>query len=197
MKIGILFLLFSVNCFAGMFTSKAYLLREDCNIRGASLHTKIKKCNLQYLDCVKKPDNYNCKIDSEQDTQVDDPTKPIYSKNSETACSGEEDCRNVADLLNCPPDERGLTYAPWIEAYCSSYPFPTGYQQKTILVIREDATKKAAYDAIQLAKSNAETLRKTRVTQMRGLISKLKAGQNLTIDERRVLDLLLIKKLRE
>lgn len=196
MKIFILIFLFSLNCFAGGYMSKAQLKRTDCDTM-SEFFPKKSTCDLAYDDCIPYPEIYNCLTDSEQDTNVDDWTKPIYSKNTETACAGEIDCREVADLLNCPLDERGLTYEPWIEAYCSSYPMPTGYQQKTILVIREDAAKKAVYNAIQLTKSNAETLRKNRVSQMRILISKLKMGQNLTTDERRVLDLLLIKKLRK
>lgn len=175
----------------------SYALKTDlrnCETQPVTSHTRMSDCG---QGCVEITNKFKCETYLEQDTQVDDLTKPKYTKSNETVCSGEEDCRTVADSLPCPQGESGLTSDPYIEAYCSSYPKPSGYLQKTVQKFREDATKKAAYDAGELAKKNRSDARKTKIAEMKTLKTKLEDGGNLTVDERRDLDLLLIYKLRE
>jgi len=193
MKYVFLFL-FSFNCFAGGYMSESQMVRTDKNSLSQHFGNKLD-CDKKYNDCKDYPDSYNWNTFSKQNTQVDDFSKPNYSKSEIDICSGETDCREKLDLKNCTDTmENKYINQVYTEIYCSKF---ISYDQMTVLKIRLDTTKKAAWDAEKLAIKNKEDLRKTKISDTKKLTVKLKDGEDLTLDERRVLDLLLIEKLKE
>jgi len=107
------------------------------------------------------------------DVQVDDVTKPVYSaKVKVLACTDKADCylkiepvctgtgpaRICLGYCQASPNPQPNSYMPIVAAdfsqvYCTSV---TGYQQKWVKQLQENATKKSARDAANVAKASLE-----------------------------------------
>ncbi len=188
----LILMIFSVNVFAD-YMSRADIL--DCNKLDKVAYPKLKTCQKVHADCMQIPESVvkNCEINSEQDTQVDDITKPKFTKNEIEVCSDQADCETKNGVKTCIDiDEQVLMAQDFSEIYCSK---PNGFNQMTVKQIRVDATKKAADDALKANELIKTDNRNTNRSQMRGLISSLNAGTDLTAAQRRKLDLLIIRKL--
>ena len=134
-----------------------------------------------------------CETTSRQDTQVNDITKPKFTKSEIEVCSNQADCETKNGIKTCIDiDEQVLMAQDYSDIYCSK---PNGFEQMTVSMIREDAVKKAAYDALKASELVKINSRNTNRSQMRALIPSLEAGTGLNTVQRRKLDLLIIRKL--
>lgn len=89
------------------------------------------------------------------DNQVDDLTKPLYSKNEVEECSGEADCQAKLSAKECAhQDETAFTDAEFTEVWCSRL---TGYEQKIEgKKLQTSSSKLATYTATQEAAKQKE-----------------------------------------
>jgi len=177
-------------CFAGRGN---YLAKEFINsgdITGKPVFRLKDKCEAHYksecFDITGKPIQYNKVIQIE----VDDTSKPIYSKENINACNGEVDCYDaiapactpivntnsfatVADEVcveYCEdfPEHAAIVSADFTEVYCTKL---IGYQKKNIDKLVEDESLKAAYEA-ELAAKEQEKLDKEAAKEAAKLILK-------------------------
>ena len=193
MKILILcFLIFSLNSFAG-YMSKADML--DCEKSGRTFYLKQKLCKKSHADCVEVPKSFHCKTYSELDTSVEDLDSPKFSKNEIETCIDQADCETKNAIKSCIDVEENVLMAQnYSDIYCSKQ---IGYNQMTVKMIREDPVKKSVWDAAKASKATKKDARELNRVLLRGLVTSLKAGTDLTPAQNRKLQILLIRKLRE
>ena len=180
-----------MNIYAG-YMSESKMLNPDCDVK-RPFHVSKSTCNLESVDCVFVPEGYNCKTFSNQDTLIDDPNSPKATKSQMETCIDEFDCQAKLVLLICiDPLETSIKNLDLMQIYCSK---PNGFNQMIVKQIREDAAKKAIYNSLRDAELTKRNSRNTSRAQIRALISSLKTGTDLTLAQRRKLDLLIIRKL--
>jgi len=142
-------------------------------------------------DCVKVPKSHNCETFSEQPTNVDDLEKPKYSKNQLNKCG--EYCESLfPDLVCVDSNERPILNLDLEEIYCTKF---TGYEQKSVMRFREDAAKKASYEAAKQVLKDEKAADKSKRAQLKSLLDGLKSGTDLTPAQNRKLQIQVIKKL--
>ena len=189
MKILILcFLIFNLNAFAN-YMSEVDMF--DCSKISREIYTKLKTCQKNHADCMPLS---HCETTSRQDTQVDDFDSPKFSKSEIEACADQAACETLNASKTCIDSEETVLMAQdYSDIYCSKQ---IGYNQKTVQMIREDAAKKAIYNAAQAAKQAIIAARIADEAMLKGLLVSLKAGANLTAAQVRKLQILFIEKFK-
>jgi len=150
-------------CFAKAWLPKSVIESKDLRDKWVPISESL--CKKHYkekcFDITGKPIQYNKVIQIE----VDDTSKPIYSKENINACNGEVDCYDaiapactpivntnsfatVADEVcveYCEdfPEHAAIVSADFTEVYCTKL---VGYQKKYFDKLVEDAALKAAYE---------------------------------------------------
>ena len=192
MKILILSLLFfTMNVFAG-YMSKIDML--DCEKSGRTFYLKLQTCQKNHADCKTLPQNFICETHSEQDTSVNDFTKPIKTKSEMVTCSDPADCQaKLAAKVCTDSEETAIKNLDLMEVYCSK----DSFSKMIVKQIREDATKKATYDAANTAKTVLKLDIKNKRIAAKALSTKLNAGTDLTSAELRQVLLAILKELRD
>ena len=177
MKILILFFLFfSLNVFAN-YMSEVDMF--DCNKIGRKIYGKLKTCQKEHVDCVAFSP---CETTSRQDTQVDDITKPKFTKSEIEVCSDQADCETKNGIKTCIDiDEQVLMAQDFSEIYCSK---PNGFDQMTVSMIREDAAKKAAWD---VSPNNPVVKRASRQTRRDEIVAEISNMGIVTLPQLRVI----------
>lgn len=88
---------------------------------------------------------------SEVDIEVDDETKPNYSKNEIESCASLLDCDSKHAIKTCSdPQESSIKNYDLLQVYCSKF---LSYDKKLIKSIALDAIKLTAYQAEQVTKA--------------------------------------------
>lgn len=104
--------------------------------------------------CLKIPENFNesCHYSEIIDEEIDDPTKPVYSKNEVEACLDQADCEAKNATKTCiDSEESALMAQDYSEIYCSKLlRFEKKLSGAKVLV--ENASMKATYEAAKAAK---------------------------------------------
>lgn len=187
----ILFLLMSVNSFAG-YMSKSLMLNSDCDVARPFYPLK-KQCDINHADCISVPlVDRICNL-SELDTSVDDLTKPIFTKSEMVTCTDATDCQaKLAAKICADVKETAIKNLDLMEVYCSK----DSFSQKIVKQIREDSIKKLAYDAAQAALAAANLSRRAKRLAAKSLISKLQGGTDLTNAELRQVLLAILMDLK-
>ena len=148
----ILFLI-SFNVMAGWSPS--------CESGKKGFFRSAEKCKVRTGEpnCYKNSKGLSCEYMELADELVNDKSKPIYSKTSIEACSGQEGCESKLALKTCFRDNEGSGFIDkdYTETYCSIL---TGYQQKLSgsKVVIENPSLKSSYltaKAISEATKNA------------------------------------------
>lgn len=86
---------------------------------------------------------YPSSVYSEIDVEVDDTSKPIYSKNEVQSCQSSEECEAIHVSKVCSNGESSIKNLELMQVYCSKF---LSYDKKTIKSIGLDQTKLAAYN---------------------------------------------------
>lgn len=86
---------------------------------------------------------YPSSVYSEIDIEVDDSTKPVYSKNDVQSCQSDEQCNSFHVSKVCSNGESSILNLELMQVYCSKF---LSYGQKTIKSIGLDQVKLAAYN---------------------------------------------------
>jgi hypothetical protein len=181
MKILILLLL--------TFNAHAMFLKQsDIGNCQATFYGSKKACG---VDCIKQPKNHNCEYMRYGQHQVDDLEKPIYSKSESQACDGQEACQTLLQVKACTdPQEDPFIDEGYTEVYCSKI---TGYQQKTVTGIYEDASLKSTYTASVAAKQSIEqgialaAQKRACGQRVIDFIAVLNAQKGITVEQTRVM----------
>lgn len=142
-------LLFSANIFAEnwlnhskilMASKEAYSLKQDCE-------------RISQEKCFDLGD-YPSSVYSEIDLEVDDNSKPNYSKNEVQSCANEAACDLIHSNKACADqEESSIKNYDLLEVYCSKL---ISYDKKLIKSIALDATKLSAYQAEQTTKATLQ-----------------------------------------
>jgi hypothetical protein len=191
MKYLILLLIsFSVSA---SFMSKDKML--GCNKSNRTVFVTKKKCKNFNNDCKKVPDNYNCKTFSEMYIEVDDITKPNYSKSETEVCLGKEDCQTkIVDKSCLDNDERVIISEAYDEIYCSKL---TGYDQKKVKRVSEDPVKKAANDVKKANKAAKKANKNAKFEAAKSLLEDLRGNETITPAKQRILLLGIMERLED
>lgn len=135
-----------------------------------TVFTSLRSCG---SDCIKIPRGFNQKTHKKEEIQVPDYDSPIVSKSEAETCSAVADdpatteideskdvnevCVAVVSSKTCTDSGERVIYVidesdqDQAEAYCTKTTFPLIGSGKFQIV--EDATMKAAYDAVQAVKA--------------------------------------------
>lgn len=127
-------------------------------------HSKIKLESKEAyslkLDCEKNSGekcydlgDYPAGIFSEIDIEVDDNSKPIYSKNEIQPCSSVETCQAINATKQCSiTGESPIVRLDTMEVYCSRF---VGYEKKLEKTISLDQAKLSAWESQEAIKAQA------------------------------------------
>ena len=165
-------------CFAGRgnYLAKEFINSGDTS--GKPVFRLKDKCEAHYnapcFDITGKPIAYNKVIQIE----LDDTSKPIYeAKSNVQACEGQADCYEKKDKPYCQDMENvvgeivnvctsycgqfgadliAFINAEYTEVYCTKL---TGYKQKNVDALVEDAALKAAHEQEKADKETAKQLK--------------------------------------
>ena len=151
-------------CFAGRGN---YLAKEFINsgdTTGKPVFRLKDKCEAHYnapcFDITGKPIAYN-KV---KQIELDDTSKPIYeAKSNVQACEGQACyeliqpvCEDEVCTNYCPDTYQAYVNETQTEVYCTKL---TGYKQKKVDALVEDAALKAAYEQEKADKETAKQLK--------------------------------------
>lgn len=87
--------------------------------------------------------DYPSSVYSEIDVEVDDTSKPVFSKNDVQSCQSSEECEAIHVSKVCSNGESSIKNLELMQVYCSKF---LSYDKKTIKSIGLDQTKLAAYN---------------------------------------------------
>ena len=189
MKILILFFLsFSLNGFTN------YVPESQGN-SPINIYLKLSKCEKIHGEkCHHIQRGHNPEINSLQDMSVNDFTKPIKTKSEMVTCSDPVDCQaKLAAKVCTDSEETAIKNLDLMEIYCSK----DSFSQMIVKIIREDASKKAVYDAAKAVKAANKLDRDAKRAAAKGLKTKLKAGADLTSAELRQVLLAILADLKD
>lgn len=143
----------------------SYLVLTNCFAENWLNHSKIKAGSIEAYslktDCERISGescfdlgNYPSSVFSEFDIEVDDLSKPTYSKNEVQQCSNNEECDQIHLNKICSNElESSIKNYELLEVYCSRF---LGYEKKLEKTIQLDQAK---FSAWQSQKANEETAR--------------------------------------
>jgi hypothetical protein len=165
MRYLVLILMFSVLCLAGKGNYFPVSVINSKETMEKKLFRKKADCEAFYSeDCFDITSKDLAYYDA-NDYEVDDYSKPKYAaKKKVQSCSDAESCfgliQTVDDVMYCASEGEGyfaIVAEDYSEVYCTKI---TGYDKKTIYKLEENAEKKAAKEAADLAETQAKQAKK-------------------------------------
>lgn len=154
----ILTMLLSVPAFGGQWLSDSDRAKLKAGTFGIVWHETEAKCKIAFpgedcFNCVEK----DCRFQDKQTTNVDDTTKPIYKpKYNIENCDSDADCQTKQGSKNdCTSGdytayEKNSPPIPGYSLYCIGI---SGYEQKEVKVLVENAAEKTSVEAADAAKA--------------------------------------------
>jgi len=155
-------ILFSITAQASNFIPVSSIINS--NGAGYSLLSDCQKASGENEVCVDIADQPISTYEV-YTYQVDDETKPNFSKNNIEICLSIEDCQEKIKTKSCLNSEYPI-FTPELELYCTKI---ISYEQKTMKSIRQSATLLSAYIA-QKALKEADELQEQKLQEKIKLI---------------------------